>query len=59
MSRLLRKCESCGSYTLDLKCHKCGSSDTINPHPPKFSLDDKYLRYRVRERYEKAETKAE
>ncbi|MDH2900320.1 MAG: RNA-protein complex protein Nop10 [archaeon] len=52
MNRLLHKCKNCGTYTLVSKCPKCGSEPTVSPHPPKFSLDDKYLRYRMQERYE-------
>lgn len=45
---LLRKCENCGNYTLkkDL-CPHCGSGNLRIPHPPKFSPDDKYLKYRM------------
>jgi H/ACA ribonucleoprotein complex subunit 3 len=44
---LLRKCENCQSYTLNNeKCPYCGGKVRV-PHPPKFSPDDKYLRYRM------------
>jgi len=44
---LLRKCESCQSYTLRSdKCPYCGGKVRV-PHPPKFSPDDKYLKYRM------------
>jgi len=44
---LLRKCEKCGSYTLKIDtCPICGGQVRI-PHPPKFSPDDKYLKYRM------------
>lgn len=44
---LLRKCENCRKYTLNTeKCPYCGGRVRI-PHPPKFSPDDKYLKYRV------------
>lgn len=52
MNRLLRKCAVCQGYTLSDECQKCGSAETINPHPPKYSPEDRYLRYRVRSRYE-------
>ncbi|MCD6557464.1 MAG: ribosome biogenesis protein [Candidatus Aenigmarchaeota archaeon] len=42
---LLRKCPRCGSYSLRDKCEKCDSV-TRNPHPPKFSITDKYAKYR-------------
>jgi len=44
---LLRKCEKCGAYTLQTdKCPKCGGH-VQSPHPAKFSMDDKYRRYRL------------
>jgi len=47
MGWLLRVCEKCRRYTLrtDL-CPYCGGKVHV-PHPPKFSPDDKYLRYRM------------
>jgi H/ACA ribonucleoprotein complex subunit 3 len=48
---LLRKCEKCRNYTLKkYKCPYCGGNVRM-PHPPKFSPDDKYLKYRVREKF--------
>ena len=44
---LLRKCEKCGKYTLKKnKCPYCCGKVRI-PHPPKFSPDDKYLKYKM------------
>jgi len=44
---LLRRCEQCGNYTLKKGvCPYCGGGLRV-PHPPKFSPDDKYLRYRM------------
>jgi H/ACA ribonucleoprotein complex subunit 3 len=44
---LLRICEKCGKYTLKKdRCPYCGGNVRI-PHPPKFSPDDKYLKYRM------------
>jgi H/ACA ribonucleoprotein complex subunit 3 len=44
---LLRKCEKCGKYTLQtIQCPYCGGKARM-PHPPRFSPDDKYLRYRM------------
>ncbi|MEJ2272167.1 MAG: RNA-protein complex protein Nop10 [Candidatus Bathyarchaeota archaeon] len=48
----LRKCVSCFHYTLKDKCPKCGEK-TISAHPAKFSPDDKYMKYRLAERYNK------
>ena len=43
----LRKCEDCVKYTLKTDiCPYCGGN-VRSPHPPKFSPDDKYLRYRM------------
>lgn len=51
MKHLIRKCTSCGVYTLaPTSCPKCGAP-TADPHPPKYSPDDRYVRYRVAERY--------
>ncbi len=46
MKALLRKCVKCGRYTLNQdKCPFCGS-EVRNPHPPKFSPEDRYGKYR-------------
>ncbi len=43
----LRKCVKCGRYTLDQeKCPVCGAP-VRTPHPPKFSPDDRFARYRL------------
>ena len=46
----LRKCPDCNHYTLKEDCPSCDSK-TISAHPAKFSPDDKYMRYRLAERY--------
>jgi H/ACA ribonucleoprotein complex subunit 3 len=47
MVLLLRKCRQCGSYTLNRSvCPYCGGGLKV-PHPPKFSPEDKYLRFRM------------
>ncbi|RLE55143.1 MAG: RNA-protein complex protein Nop10 [Thermoprotei archaeon] len=44
---LLRRCEVCGAYTLSQdKCPKCGGP-VRTPHPPKFSPDDRFAKYRL------------
>jgi len=44
---LLRKCKGCYRYTLRKDaCPYCGGQ-VVAPHPPKFSPDDKYLKYRM------------
>jgi H/ACA ribonucleoprotein complex subunit 3 len=46
MGKLLRKCSACGQYTISKEvCPKCGGK-TINPNPARFSLTDKYGKYR-------------
>lgn len=41
------KCVNCGRYTLRKdKCPYCGGP-LINPHPPKYSPDDKLWTYRL------------
>ncbi len=47
----LRKCNKCEKYTLKLNCQNC-NNETISAHPAKFSPDDKYIRYRLAERYD-------
>ena len=45
MSSSMRKCPRCGRYSLELKCSKC-KADTVTAHPPKYSPDDRYGKYR-------------
>jgi len=45
MSKHIYKCPSCQQYTIEKSCPSCNSA-TIMPQPPKFSLDDKYAKYR-------------
>ncbi len=50
MTKYLQKCKNCGRYGLanpELKCRYCGGQ-LINPKPPKFSLIDKYGKYRLK-----------
>ncbi len=46
----LRRCTKCDTYTLKTSCPKC-NQETKSAHPAKFSPDDKYMRYRLEERY--------
>ncbi|MEM2930550.1 MAG: nucleolar RNA-binding Nop10p family protein [Thermoproteota archaeon] len=46
-AKKLRKCPRCKRYMLEEVCKRCGSS-THSPHPPKFSLEDPFLEYKVR-----------
>ncbi len=46
MKWLLRRCPKCSRYSLKEICPVCGSQ-TKNPHPAKFSPDDKYAKQRM------------
>jgi H/ACA ribonucleoprotein complex subunit 3 len=46
MVLLLRKCKKCETYTLKESCPKCGG-EAVSPHPAKFSMDDKYRKYKL------------
>lgn len=51
--RKIKKCDVCGSFTLkETHCEK----QTRTAHPPKYSPEDKYARYR---RIEKGMEKSE
>ena len=52
MRFLLRKCPKCYHYTLKERCPLC-SEETVAAHPAKSSPDDKYIKYRLAERYNK------
>jgi H/ACA ribonucleoprotein complex subunit 3 len=54
MKQFMRKCSDCKIYTLKYQCPKC-NHPTFNPHPAKYSPDDKYIRYRIEERYTEIE----
>ncbi len=44
---ILRRCKKCGRYTLNKeRCPYCGG-EVENPHPPKYSPDDRYFMYRL------------
>ena len=49
MTKYLLKCKNCNKYRLynpESKCKICGSQ-LINPRPAKFSLTDKFGKYRI------------
>jgi H/ACA ribonucleoprotein complex subunit 3 len=50
MKHLIRKCSLCKTYTLKHQCPKCNTV-TVDPHPAKYSPEDKYVRYRITDRY--------
>ncbi len=45
MSYRMARCMGCGSYTLKETCSNC-KENTHTPHPPKFSPEDRYGKYR-------------
>lgn len=45
MKTLLKKCGNCKLYTIKSICSKC-NQDTISPLPPRFSIEDRYGKYR-------------
>jgi H/ACA ribonucleoprotein complex subunit 3 len=49
MTKYLQKCKECNRYVLQnpkSKCRYCGGQ-LVNPKPPKYSLIDKYGKYRI------------
>ncbi len=49
MTKYLQKCKECKRYGLtnpESKCQYCGGQ-LINTNPPKFSLVDKFAKYRL------------
>jgi len=45
MGQRMLRCMDCGAYTLKDVCPKC-QGKTATPHPPRFSPEDKYGKYR-------------
>ncbi|MBS7382318.1 MAG: RNA-protein complex protein Nop10 [Candidatus Methanomethylophilaceae archaeon] len=45
MRSSLRRCPKCGRYSMKEKCLDC-SADTVTAHPPRYSPDDRYGKYR-------------
>ncbi|RLG57619.1 MAG: RNA-protein complex protein Nop10 [Hadesarchaea archaeon] len=41
----MKRCRTCGIYTLKETCPNCGRP-TTSPHPPRFSPLDPYGKYR-------------
>lgn len=39
-------CKKCDIYTLKKNCQNCNNI-TVTPKPAKFSLEDRYLKYRL------------
>jgi len=53
MASHIMKCPACEKYTLQETCH----GQTQRPQPPKFSLEDKYGKYRREARKEELKKK--
>ena len=45
MKTQILRCTNCGTYTMNNLCPKC-NSECITTKPAKFSLEDKYGKYR-------------
>ena len=45
MKMKMKKCPVCNIYTLKSQCPKCGGELKVI-YPPKFSVEDKYGKYR-------------
>ena len=43
----IRKCRACGRYTFEEQC--CGTQ-TASGHPPKYGFEDRYAKYRRKEK---------
>ncbi len=41
----IKTCPDCRDYTLKDECQKCGAG-VVSPHPPRFSPEDRYGKYR-------------
>ncbi|MBD3187686.1 ribosome biogenesis protein [Candidatus Bathyarchaeota archaeon] len=47
MPTLLKKCRDCGTYTMkEGPCKNCNSNAVHSVYPPRFSVEDKYGKYR-------------
>lgn len=51
MRSLMKKCLSCGTYSLKDTCPSCGGP-AGNPMPPRYSPEDRYGAYRRKLRKE-------
>ena len=47
MKNAILLCEKCHIYTLNKNCQTCGDK-TVSSKPAKFSLEDRYLKYRLK-----------
>lgn len=56
MKTQIRFCDKCRNYTLRDNCLIC-KSKTKNPIPQKYSVEDKYAKYRRTAKYEDRKAK--
>ncbi|MDR0767413.1 MAG: RNA-protein complex protein Nop10 [Methanosarcinales archaeon] len=45
MGKRIKKCQSCGRYTLSDSCPDCGGV-CVSPKPASYSPEDRYGKYR-------------
>ena len=43
--KAMKRCPACFTYTLQAACPKCQAKTAV-AHPPKYSKDDKFAKYR-------------
>ena len=53
MKMKMHKCKKCNIYTIQDKCPKCGGNLNVI-YPPKYSIEDKYGKYRRKLKEESA-----
>jgi len=51
MTKEIRRCVNCNTYTLTEHCPKCNNK-AVSPKPAKFSPEDKFGKYRRRYKQE-------
>ncbi len=56
MAASILYCIPCKKYTLKASCPAC-DKPTVQPRPPKFSIQDKYAAYRREEKRKELEEK--
>ncbi|MEK6864767.1 MAG: RNA-protein complex protein Nop10 [Nanoarchaeota archaeon] len=53
MTKHILYCKSCGLYTMQPKCQKCGKA-TFSTKPAKYSPEDKWGKYRLKYKQDEA-----
>ncbi len=48
MKGVIRKCDVCNTFTLELKCMKCGQPTRL-AGPMKYSTNDRFQKFRIEE----------